>query len=326
MSASKKSTRPKAKSRLIFFGTPDFAAEILSSLLKYFLVEAVVTQPDRPVGRQQEFKPSPVKELALKQNLPILQPEQFKKNQPIITQLKSFNPDLFVVAAYGQIIPKDILDLPRNGALNVHASLLPSYRGASPIQAVIKNGESGTGVTIILMDEKLDHGPILAQKRLAISSTETGQTLQTKLAELGSKLLIKTIEDWLQGKIKPIPQDHLKATRTKILKREDGHIDWSKSATEIDRQIRAFTPWPGTFTQFNNQRLKINQARILNPKIGCAENAQIGQVFKTAKGEFSVNCGLGSLILEWVQLEGKKELKGREFLNGYPAIVGVILK
>jgi len=314
--------------KIIFFGTSKFAREIFRGLLSAgYKVQALVAQPDKPVGRKKILTPPPTKELALEYKIPVLQPEDIKNNPVFLNQLKEFKPNLIIVAAYGKIIPKEILDLPKFGALNVHPSLLPKYRGPSPIQTAILNGDEETGVTIILMDEKIDHGPTIANSKFKIQNSKlTGGSLSEELAKLGANLLVEILPRWLAGKITPQEQDHAQATYTKILTREDGRLDFSKSATEIERQIRAFTPWPGSFTEFNNKRLKIIKARILNPLIGCAENAKIGQVFKTTEGEFSINCGRGSLILEIVQLEGKKEATGKEFLNGYPEIIGKVLK
>jgi methionyl-tRNA formyltransferase len=286
------------KLKIIFMGTPDFAIPILEAIThcSLFTVCCVITTPDKPVGRQQKITPPPVKKLALKYKIPVLQPEKISQARDQITD---YQPDLIVVAAYGQILPKEILNIPKYGCINVHASLLPKYRGSSPIQFAILNDEKTTGVTIMIMDEKMDHGPILAQEKIAIQPNETAQTLHDKLARLGADLLIKTIPQYIQGEIKPQPQDESKATYTKILTRQDGQIDWQKSAQEIERQIRALTPWPGTWTIFNGKRLKILKAKVVNKK-----------------DEMAIQTGKGYLLLEMVQPEGKKPMKWEEFLRG----------
>jgi len=210
--------------KIIFMGTPEFGAIILEGLIKanYKLV-LVITAPDKPVGRKQILTPSPVKVVAQKYKIPILQPE---KIQEAIAEIRATSPGLVIVAAYGQILPKEILDIPKYGCLNFHPSLLPKYRGPSPIQYAILNGEKKTGVTIMLMNEKMDHGPILAQSALIVEEDETGQSLHNKLANLGARLLMETIPKWQKGMIKPQPQDEKKVTFTKILSREDGKINW----------------------------------------------------------------------------------------------------
>ena len=284
----------------------------------------VVTAQDKPVGRKQELTPSPIKKWALGVKLPILQIEKIKK----------INADLIIVAAYGQIIPKEILEIvdPRLGrakfgALNIHPSLLPKYRGASPIQTAILNGDKETGITIILMDEKMDHGPILGNSKFEIRNSKiTYNELTNELADLGADLLIKTLPNWIEGKIKPQPQDHSKATFTKIIKKEDGKINWNKSAEEIERMIRALDPWPGTFaslkSKVKSQKLKVLKAEALK------ENAdkKVGEVFLTDDKKLAIQTGNGILILKQVQLEGKKMMPAKDFLNGHPEIVEAILK
>lgn len=272
-------------------GTPEFGAIILDKLIKgSFKPVLVVTAPDKPVGRKQILTPSPVKIIARKNNIPVEQPEIIKNWK---LKIGNLNPDLGIVAAYGQIIPKDILDIPKYGFLNVHPSLLPKYRGPSPIQYAILKGEKITGVTIMLMDEKMDHGPILAQRGLEIEEKETGETLHNKLANLGASLLMESIPRWTRKMIKPKPQDEKKATYTKILTREDGRINWKKTAKDLERQVRAFCPWPGTYTIYN------------------------GKILKILKAEFSKGC----LVIKEMQLEGKKPMSYEEFLRGHPDYV-----
>jgi methionyl-tRNA formyltransferase len=233
----------------------------------------------------------------LNYNLSVLQPEKISEAKKQISEL---NPDLIIVAAYRQIIPKDILDIPRFGSLNLHPSLLPKYRGPSPIQTAILNNDQTTGLTIILMDEKMDHGPIITQEKIDISPDDTYQTLEEKLAQLASDSLIKILPQYIQEEIKPKPQDENKASYTKILTRQDGKIDWDKSAQEIERMVRAFSPWPGTWTEFNDKRVKILKAKVVD---------------KESKA--TIKTGDGYLFLELVQPAGKKPMTGEEFFRGH---------
>jgi methionyl-tRNA formyltransferase len=277
------------KLKIVFVGTPEFGATILEGLCQAKYKPAlVVTAPDKPVGRKQTITPPPVKILGERCQIKVRQPEKILNLKSEILNLK---PDLVVVAAYGQLIPKEILDTPKYGCLNVHPSLLPKYRGPSPIQAAILNGEQETGVTIMLTEEKMDAGPIVANEKLEMKNEKlTYQELHDKLADLGAKLLIETIPKWLRGEIKPKPQEESRATYSKILKREDGQIDWRKTPQEIERQIRALTPWPGTYTIYHGQRLKILKAEVSDNK----------------------------LITKEVQLEGKKPMSFKDFLRGHP--------
>lgn len=270
---------------IIFFGTPEFAVPSLKILNKNFKIAAVFCEPDKPFGRKQEIKEPPIKILAKKLGLRVFQPESIKTSAKII---KKLNPDIAVAVAYGQIIPKKILDIPKFGFLNLHPSLLPKYRGPSPIQNAILNDDRKTGITIILLDEKMDHGPILAQKKVKLFGNETTEILYNRLSKIGAKLLVMTLLNCVSGKIKPKEQNHKKTTFTKIIKREDGRINWNKTAEEIERMIRAYHPWPGTFTEIDGKRLKIISASIKNKK----------------------------LFLERVQLEGKKEMSWEEFKKG----------
>jgi methionyl-tRNA formyltransferase len=284
--------------KIIFIGTSWFAVPALENLVKNdYQILAVVTAPDKPAGRKQELTPPPVKEIALNYNLSVLQPEKISEAKKQISEL---NPDLIIVAAYRQIIPKDILDIPRFGSLNLHPSLLPKYRGPSPIQTAILNNDQTTGLTIILMDEKMDHGPIITQEKIDISPDDTYQTLEEKLAQLASDSLIKILPQYIQEEIKPKPQDENKASYTKILTRQDGKIDWDKSAQEIERMVRAFSPWPGTWTEFNDKRVKILKAKVVD---------------KESKA--TIKTGDGYLFLELVQPAGKKPMTGEEFFRGH---------
>jgi len=326
------------KIRTILIGTPEFAEKIFRKfydVLKDRLeIIAVVTTQDKPVGRKQILTPSPVKKWAEENNLKILQPEKIADPEQC-RRIKELTPDLIILTAYGQIIPKEILGIPKYGALNVHPSLLPKYRGASPIQAAILN-EQETGVTIILMDEEMDHGPIISNLKSQISNPKiTYRELSEKLANLGAELLIKTLPDWISGKIKAGPQDHVKATFCKIIKKEDGKIDWNKSAEEIEKQIRTYAAWPTAYAEILNPKSQIlNKLKILNAEIQNKNTEhKIGEVFldenKPAcrRGRnLCVQTGDGILILKQVQSEGKKPMPIKDFLNGHPEIVGNTLK
>jgi methionyl-tRNA formyltransferase len=321
-------TLNKNKISTIFMGTPDFAVPILESVLKidYIDLTKIITQPDKKVGRKKILTPPPVKIYSQKMGLEILQPEKIK-DKNFIKKLKNLKPDLIIVVAYGQILPNEIIEIPKYGCINVHASLLPKHRGASPIQTAILNGDKETGITIMKIDGGLDSGDIISQEKIEIKKDDTSKTLRDKLSALGAKLLVKTLPDYLTENIKPAPQDDSKATETKILNRKDGEIDFeNKTAGEIERKLRAFTPWPGIYTFFNGavpqrrggetatgRKLKILELKIedkINPLI------PIGKLYEY-KNNLIINCKDGSLILDTVQLEGKKEISGQEFINGY---------
>jgi len=296
--------------KYIFFGTPKFAAIVLEKLINAgYIPEAVICNPDEPIGRKQILTSPPTKILARKYGINILQPEILANYKLQITNHK---PDLAIVAAYGKILPKEILEIPKHGFINIHGSLLPKYRGASPIQSAILNGDKETGITIMKVDEEIDHGPIISNVKIQISDDDTYEILSQKLAVTGAELLTKVIPDYIYGKIEPVAQDHSKATYTKIIKKEDGKIDWSKSAEEIERMTRAFYPWPTAWAIWNNKILKIIRADITG-----GNNHEIGQIFLTNKKELAVKCGSGSLIIKKMQLEGGKILSAKEFLNGH---------
>lgn len=315
-----------AKIKIIFMGTPEFSVVIAEALkdADYIDLVLIITNPDKKVGRKQILNPSPIKVFAQKYQIPFLQPENIKTEE-FYNQLISVAPDLIVVASYGKIIPKNILNIPKYGSINVHPSLLPKWRGPSPIQYSILHGDKETGTTIMLIDEQMDHGPILAQQKL--KNNELGimnyEKLSKKLADLSADLLIKTIPLWIEGKIKPRAQDDTKATYSKILKKEDGKIDFKKeTAIEIERKMRAFYPWPGAYAEIQisgrKQILKILQSEIIeiSPK-----NLIAGQFFITDKNELAAVCKIGALILKQVQLEGKKSMGGIEFYRGHREII-----
>jgi len=309
-------------------GTPEFSAIILKELCqsKYKPI-LVVTAPDKPVGRKQILTSPPVKVIAQKYEIPAAQPEKIASLKSEILNLK---PDLIVVAAYGQILPKEILEIPKFGCLNVHPSLLPRWRGPSPIQYTILNGDEKTGVTIILMDEKMDHGPILTNSKLQITNPKiTYLELHNKLAEIGAGLLLETIPKWIKGEIKPEPQDESKTTYTKILTREDGEIDWKKSAEDLEKQIRAFDPWPGSFTFWEIMkgkllRIKIFKARVFTSPTG--KTFSIGKVLVVPQNKAGVQCGKDFLLIEELQLEGQKPMESEKFLRGHPDFTHATLK
>lgn len=318
--------------KTIFMGTPHFALSILDALInsKEFKPFTVVTSPDKPVGRKQEMTPSPVKVLAQKNNIPALQPEKVRTPEAI-QQIKDLRPDLIIVAAYGKIIPGDILQIPKYGCINVHGSILPKYRGPSPIQAAILEGEKTTGITIILMDEKMDTGPMLNQQEITIDSKETFETLHNKLSRVGADLLLKTLPKYIDGEIKPRTQDDTLATYCQMITREDGQLIWNKNSEEIERQIRAFTPWPGAFTFYHiqpNKRLKIMSADIEENPI---QDGTISSTDEYGKMIFEnnkilVKTGNGWLSITRLQSEGSQSMTAQEFINGHKDMHGIILK
>jgi len=310
--------------KIVFIGTPEFGAIILEKLCKSeFKPSLVITAPDKPVGRKQVITPPPVKISAQKYNIPVEQPDKIRN---LKLEIRNLKPDLGIVAAYGQILPKEILDMLKFGCLNVHPSLLPKYRGPTPMRFTILNGDKKTGVTIILIDEKIDHGPILAQGEWEISNPKiTHPRLSKELAEVAAKLLIETIPKWLKGEIKPKTQDESQVTYTKILTREDGRIDWALSARQIERQIRAFDPWPGAFTLMDSKKIKILEAEILEQtKVG--PFGLPGKTFLAPNDKIAVQTGKDYLIITKLQPEGKKPMASEELLRGNSDFVGTILK
>jgi methionyl-tRNA formyltransferase len=312
--------------KIIFIGTPDFAVPSLNKLIKsnYNIISAI-TQPDKKVGRKQEVVFSPVKKVAIKHNIPLLQPKKIKE---IYNKIEELKPDIIITCAYGQIIPKNILDIPKFGCINVHGSISPKYRGASPIQYAILNGDQKTGITIMEMNEKMDEGDIISQKEIEIENSDTASSLHDKLSDLGSDLLLETLPKIFNEEAKYTPQDNSKATYTKILKKENGKIDWNKDATKIERMVRAFYPWPGTYTKLRimNHKLRFKRLKIINIKVLNVENnLEAGSFFKTKDENLAIKCGKNGLILEKVQIEGKKAMSGKEFLRGYKNVLNNIL-
>ena len=299
-------------SRIVYMGTPEFAVPILLKLIETQEVVGVVTQPDRPAGRGQELRPSPVKVAAATHHLPLYQPKSLKAPESI-EPIRAWNPDMIVVAAFGQILRPHLLNLPPQGCLNVHASLLPRWRGASPIHYALLAGDAETGITLMQMDVGLDTGPMYVQKAIPIRPDETAATLHDRLAELGAELISVYLKDILAGQLRPQPQDDTFMTYASMIEKEAGQIDWGKSALEIDRHIRAMTPWPGAFTFWDGHMVKILRARPHLPN--ALPPGTPGQVMHHPDGVM-VLTGEGAIIIDQLQLAGKKVMEAREFVRG----------
>ncbi|MHB1293630.1 MAG: methionyl-tRNA formyltransferase [Anaerolineae bacterium] len=308
--------------RVVFLGTPEFGVPVLQALLAHHEVVAVVTQPDRVGGRgRAQLLPPPVKEVAQAHGVPVLQPERLRRDREVVARLRDLGADVFVLAAYGQIIRRKVLAIPRLGCIGVHASLLPKYRGAAPITAAILHGERETGVSLMLTDEGMDTGPVLAQRAIAIAPDDTTETLSPRLAQLGADLVIETLPAWLAGQVTPQPQDDALATYAPLIAREDSLIDWNLPAEVIDRAIRAYTPWPGAFTTLDGLTLKVLYARPLPDEPSPAEP---GRVVQAAQG-IVVATGHGLLLLETVQLAGKRAMSAQDLARGQRNLVGSLL-
>jgi len=310
------------KVRTVFMGTPQFAVPILESLLRNsYEVIAVYTQPDKPAGRGHQVVHSPIKKLALERQIPVIQPETFKAREAV-EKLASFQPELIIVAAFGLILPPEVLSLPKFACLNVHPSLLPRHRGPSPVANAILCGDELTGVTIMVMDEGLDTGPILAQEKMGISFMNTTGSLSSKLARVGAKLLLETLPKWLGGELKPRAQDESQATYSKLITSKDAEIDWHLSAVELWRRVRAYNPWPTSYTWYQRKRLKIHKAIPSSD----AAKGDIGEVITLAEPPgVGVVTGQGVLGLCQVQLEGRRELPIKDFVIGQREFVGCVL-
>jgi methionyl-tRNA formyltransferase len=297
---------------LVFAGTPRFAAPTLEKLVEAgFDVRLVVTQPDRPRGRGMELTPSPVKESAIKLGIPVSQPDKIKHNAEFQAELTALQPEAIIVVGYGRIIPLWMVDLPKLGNLNVHASLLPKYRGAAPVQWAIAQGETMTGVTTMRIDAGLDTGPILLQRELAISAHDTAETIAPRLAAIGAELMIETLRGLEAGTVRPRSQDHEQATLAPMLKKEDGQIDFRRSATEIWNRLRGFQPWPGAFTSFRGKNLHVWLARPIDADVPTGTIQMEGHLPL-------VGCAAHTALeLIEVQVEGKKRMSAQDFVNGY---------
>ncbi len=297
--------------RIVFMGTPRVAALSLERLLNSpHAVAGVVTQPDRPTGRGQKPAPSPVRTVAEKHGVAVLAPEKIR-DPAFLDALTSWSPDVIVVVAYGRILPRQILELAPHGCLNVHYSLLPKYRGAAPVAWAVINGEEKSGVTTMHLVEKMDAGPILLQRGIALTADETTASLQEKLVPLGADLLLETLAGIADGTVTPKAQEEAAATYAPMIKKEDGLIDWSLPAAAIERRVRGFAPWPTAYTYFDGALLKIHRASVVE-----SEKAPPGDVVRADRSGLWVAAGAGALALEEVQLENRKRVSSAEFLNG----------
>jgi len=309
--------------RVVFMGTPEFALSSLEYLLlNEYEVVAVYTQPDRAAGRGRSLASSPVKKAALDRGLLVLQPVSFKE-AGAVAQLASLRPDVIVVAAFGQVLPPSVLDIPRYRCINIHPSLLPKFRGPSPVAAAILAGDKFTGVSLMLMDRGLDTGPVLAQAQVPISAQDTTGSLTAKLSLIGAQLLVEILPRWTRGEIVPRPQNEAEASYTGTLSKREGAIDWRLPAVVIWRRVRAFHPWPGCFTKWQGKQLKIIAAVSL-PGEASLEAGRVVALNKEGVA-FGVNTGEGILGILKVQLEGKRTMSSAEFLRGQRQLIGAVL-
>ena len=300
--------------RIVFIGTGEIGAPTLRALLNSeHEVAAVVTQPDKPVGREQRIEPPPIKKEIATTGIPILQPPRIKDPQAI-EEVRRLTPDVIVVAAYGQILPREVLEIPRLACLNLHASLLPRWRGAAPIQAAIAAGDSETGITVMYMAEGLDTGDILLQRSVEILPNDTGGSLHDRLAQVAPEALLESLQLVAAANAPRIPQDNAFATYAPKLKREHGQIDWSESAEAIERKVRAYNPWPGAFMKVDGQNLKVFSASVVDL------NGEPGEILRSDK-DLIIATGKGALSLTEVQLEGKRRMTAAKFLRGHGALL-----
>ncbi|MEJ8544475.1 methionyl-tRNA formyltransferase [Brevibacillus borstelensis] len=299
--------------RILFMGTPDFAVPCLEALIaEGYTIVAAVTKPDRPVGRKQVMTPPPVKEAALRHGIPVLQPEKIKAPEAL-EEVLSLRPDLIVTAAYGQILPKQLLDAPRLGCINVHASLLPKYRGGAPIHKAIIAGEKESGVTIMYMVEALDAGDMLSKVAVPIEERDTAGTLFEKLSAEGAKLLVKTLPGLLAGEIVPEPQDHERATFAPTIKRSEEKVDWTKAAEDVYNQVRGLNPWPVAFTTYQGKSWKIWR---VEKHSSTSQSAEPGTIIGLEQDGLVIACGSGAVKITELQPEGKKRMSALDFLRG----------
>jgi methionyl-tRNA formyltransferase len=307
--------------KIVFMGTPDFSVPSLKALIETQEVVGVVTQPDRPAGRGQQLRPSPVKAAALDAGIPVYQPKSLRK-KAAADPLREWNPDVIIVAAFGQILRPHVLELPPHGCLNIHASLLPRWRGAAPIQHAIMAGDAETGVCLMQMDVGLDTGDVYTCRATPISADDTAETLHDRLANMGAALMRDSLDDVLSGKLPAQPQDDDLFTYAPMISKENGRLDWNKSAAELDRLIRAMTPWPGAFTTWEGKTLKIIKAEFSDRDTA----ATPGRVLYDADArQTTVATGSGSLILETIQLAGKKAMLAADFMRGRTDFAGAQL-
>ena len=299
--------------KIVFMGTPDYAATALEAILQAgYEVTGVVCQPDKPKGRSGALSACPVKECALKYNLPVFQPERIKRPEAV-EELRKFPADVFVVAAFGQILSEEILTMPKYGCINIHASLLPKYRGAAPIQWCIVDGEKETGVTIMQMDAGIDTGDILFTKKVAITEEETGGSLFDKLSQAGAELIVEALPKIEAGEVKPVKQDEAQSNYARMLKKEDGQINWNRPAEEIGRLVRGMDPWPSAFTYYRGKQFKIWKAQAVD---GGTEGLLPGTIAQIEKQGIWIACGSGMLQVTEAQMEGKKRMSAADLMNG----------
>jgi len=301
--------------RIVFMGTPQFSVKSLEACLELGEVLAVVTQPDKPRGRGQEVSFSPVKALALARGLPVLQPVKLR-TPPFADELRALAADVAVVTAYGKILPQDVLDAPAHGCVNVHASLLPRFRGAAPIQWALASGDARTGVCLMKMDAGMDTGPVIDRAELAIGPTDTSASLHDALAALGGEVLRRSLGRYLAGELAPVPQPTDGVVMAPMIRKEDGQLDFQRPAVELERRLRAFTPWPGAFFSTEGGVVKVHQARV-GQGVGAP-----GTVLAAGGDGIELACGQGSLILTTLQPEGKRAMPARDFLSGRKVAVG----
>lgn len=314
--------------KAIFMGTPDIAATILKSVIESkHEILAVVTQPDKPKGRSQgKLSFPPVKEVALEHQIPVLQPQKVKE-EAFLEEIRKLNPDIILVAAYGKLLPKALLELPRFGCINVHASLLPKYRGASPIQWAVLNGEEKSGVTIMYMTEALDAGDMIATEEVELSKEETAGSLHDKLAQIGGPLLLSAMEAIEAGNVKRTPQNEEEATYVTMLDKAMGNLNFSKSAIELERFVRGLNPWPTAYTKLHGKMLKIWKAEVASEMTLSKEQRQqeFGTIVTVEKDKFGILTGEGILVVRELQLEGKRRMTVEEFLRGASLEIGTLL-
>ena len=304
--------------KIVFMGTPDFARDSLEAIYNAgHDILAVVTNVDKPKGRGMKMIATPVKEFAIEKNLPVFQPEKVKKNEEFINEIKSLNPDIICVVAYGKILPKEILDIPQYGCINVHASLLPKYRGAAPIQWSVLNGDKETGVTTMYMEKGLDTGDILETKEYEIGINDTAGEVFDTLAEMGGKLILDTLEKAEKGELHPIKQDDSKSSYAKMLDKSMCNIDFSKTNLQVHNQVRGLSPWPVASTKLNGKVLKIFETRLTEGK------GKPGEILNT--NPLTIACGEGAVVVNTVQLQGKKKMDSKAFLQGHKLEKGTVI-
>ena len=306
---------------LIFMGSPQFAVPTLEALARDHTILAVFTQPDKPAGRGQQLTAVPVKQWAVAHDIPVHQPKSFRKDPQAIETLRALNPEVIAVAAYGLILPQAVLDVPLRGCLNVHGSLLPRHRGAAPITSAILMGDAETGITIMLMDAGMDTGPMLSTAHTPITPDDTTASLSERMSHLGAELMADTLPQYLRGELTPQVQPEEGITYSPKIDKADAQIDWHKPAIEIERMVRAYTPWPGTFTFWDGQMMKVLKAGCRMQEAG----GTIGEVAKLSDGSIGVKTGAGVLVLKEIQLAGRKALKAEDFVRGQPRFIEAML-